>query len=168
MYFVALCGCGSRQVLFAIGKDGPRLASLHGPFPFFSCVVSFFVGVVARCLALNNGRSMFAAGVGIHPTFQLESLAAGGTTAMELGERTQNKPILFLPAKEDDGLKASSPVVQTMAKRRGVTAEHISVEFPTMPHGFVSRGRFMGPEYRIAQDRAIQLTVDFMEKHLKV
>ncbi len=99
---------------------------------------------------------------------QPEEVAAGGTTPMELIDRTQNKPILYLPAREDDDLKTSSPLVQKLAKRRALTVDDISVEFPTVPHGFVARGPFLKGEYKEAQDRAIQLTVDFLEKHLNI
>jgi dienelactone hydrolase len=123
--------------------------------------------VVGRCLALNQGRSIFAAGVGIHPSFKPEIFAAGGSNPMELAIATQNKPVLWFPAKEDDDLKPTSPFVQAMAKRRAMTPEQISIPFD-LPHGFVARGRFMGPEYKEAQEKVIGLTVDFFQQHLKV
>jgi hypothetical protein len=125
------------------------------------------VGVITRCLGLEDGRSIFAAGVGIHPSIQPEQVAAGGTTPTKLMERTQNKPILFLPAKEDD-LKTSSPIIQRLAKRRALRVNDISVEFPTVSHGFVSRGPFLVGEYKEAQEKAIQVTVTFLEQHLEV
>ena len=62
----------------------------------------------------------------------------------------------------------SSPLIQKLAKRRALRVEDISKEFPTVSHGFVARGPFLEGGYKEAQDKAIQLTVDFMERHLKV
>ena len=123
--------------------------------------------VVGRCLALNMGRSMFAAGVGIHPSFQPERFAVGGTSPMDLAKGTQNKPILLLPAKEDFDMKPSSPLVKTMAKRRAKTPDQLSIPFD-LPHGFVARGDFMGPTFKEGQEKVIQLTVDFFQHHLKL
>lgn len=122
---------------------------------------------MGRCLALNRGRSIFAAGVGIHPSFKPDIFAAGSSGPMELAVATQNKPILWLPAKEDDDLKPTSPLVKAMAKRRAMTPDQISIPFD-FPHGFVARGRFMGQEYREAQEKVIRLTVDFFDQHLQV
>jgi dienelactone hydrolase len=124
--------------------------------------------VIARCLALNNGRSVFAAGVGIHPSSKPEFCAKGGTSPEQWAANTHNKPILWLPAKEDDDLKPSSPLVQAMAKRRAMKPEQISIPFENVSHGFVARGEFLGPEYKEAQEKAIKLTVGFFQKHLNV
>jgi hypothetical protein len=110
---------------------------------------------------------MFAAGVGIHPSFQPERFAGGGTSPIDLAKATQNKPILFLPAKEDHDLKPSSSLIQAMAKRRANTPDQLSIEFD-LPHGFVARGDFMGPTFKEGQEKAIQLTVDFFQQHLKL
>jgi dienelactone hydrolase len=123
--------------------------------------------VVGRCLALNNGRSIFAAGVGIHPSLQTESFAAGGTRPIDLARATQNKPILLLASTQDNDAKPSSPIVQAMAKRRAKTPDQLSIEFD-LPHGFVARGDFMGPTFKDGQEKAIQLTVDFFLEHLKL
>ena len=95
--------------------------------------------VVGRCLGLSHGRSMFAAGVGIHPSSKPESFAKGGSSPMEWATKTQSKPILWLPAKEDDDLKPSSPLVQAMAKRRAKMPSQISIPFENFSHGFVAR-----------------------------
>lgn len=121
--------------------------------------------VVGRCLALNQGRSIFAAGVGIHPSFKPEIFAAGSSSPMELAVATKNKPVLWLPAKEDDDLKPTSPLVKVMAKRRAMTPDQLSIPFD-FPHGFVARGRFMGPDYKEAQEQVIHLTVDFFNQKL--
>ena len=132
-------------------------------------VVGFCFGgwIVARSLGLHGGQCIFRAGVGIHPAFKIEPLVRGGTSAMALGERTGTKPILLLPAKQDHDVKASNPVIQDMAKRRGTTPDKISIEFPDMPHGWVARGDFLGPQYKQAQEEAIDLTVKFIQEHLQ-
>jgi dienelactone hydrolase len=132
-------------------------------------VVGFCFGgwVVGRALSVNDTNNVFGAGVGIHPAFQIEPLAYGGTTEMELAERTRNKPVLFLPAKQDVGLKPETDVVKYMARRRAKTPDQISIPFESMPHGFVARGDFLGLQYKDAQEKAIGLTVDFLEEHIK-
>ncbi|KAL3925572.1 MAG: hypothetical protein SGILL_000323 [Bacillariaceae sp.] len=129
------------------------------------------VGVAGFCFGgWVVGRALehpfYAAGVGIHPSSKPESFAKGGSSPMEWAERTGNKPILWLPAKEDDDLKPSSPLVQAMAKRRDKTPEQISIPFEDLSHGFVARGEFMGTEYKEGQEKAIDLTVSFFKENL--
>ena len=133
-------------------------------------VVGFCFGgwVVARALALNSTNSIFGFGVGIHPGLNVESLVRGGTSEMDLAERTRNKPILFLPAKQDVLVKPTSDIVKYMARRRATSPDKISVAFESMPHGFVARGDYLGSEYKEAQEKAIELTVGFLHDHSKM
>jgi dienelactone hydrolase len=133
-------------------------------------VSGFCIGgwMVGRCLALENGQSIFSAGVGIHPSWQVEPMASGGSSEHNLAERTKNKPILLLPAKEDDALKPSSSIVQQLAKRRAMTPESISIEFPEMSHGWVARGDSSIPSVKEAQDKALHLVAAFFQEHLKL
>lgn len=134
-------------------------------------VVGFCFGgwVIARCLALNDGDSIFSCGVGIHPAWKLETLFAKPRSSEdELGERTKTKPILLLPAKQDKALMADTDIVKALAERRSMKPEEVSIEFPEMDHGFVSRGDSSDPRTKAAQDKALGLTVQFFKKHLKV
>ena len=122
--------------------------------------------VIGRALGLEN--AIFGCGVGMHPSWQPEGIVGGGTSETLLAERTKNKPILLLPAKEDNGLKPNSPIVQQLAKRRAVTPDSLSIEFPNMSHGWVVRGDSSIPDIKEAQDKALDLAVGFFQKHLKV
>ena len=132
-------------------------------------VVGFCFGgwVIARCLALDD--SVFSCGVGIHPSWQPEKFyAKPSSSEEELGERTKTKPILLLPAKQDHMLMADTEIVKALAERRSITPEEVVIEFPTMDHGFVSRGDSSDPQIKQAQDKAVGLTAEFLKKHLKV
>lgn len=134
-------------------------------------VVGFCFGgwVVARCLALNDGDSIFSCGVGIHPSWALETLYAKPRGSEdELGERTKTKPILLLPAKQDKALMADADVVKALAERRSIKPEEVSIAFPEMDHGFVSRGDSSDPRTKEAQKKALGLTAQFFMTHLKV
>ena len=132
-------------------------------------VVGFCFGgwVIARCLALEN--STISCGVGIHPSWQPEKFYAKPTTSEEeLGERTQTKPMLLLPAKQDQALMADTDIVKALAERRSIKPEEVAIAFPEMDHGFVSRGDSSDPKIKEAQERALSLTAEFLKKHLNV
>lgn len=133
-------------------------------------VVGFCFGawVVARCLALNDGDSVFSCGVGIHPSWTPEQyFAKEKSSEAVLAERTKAKPLLLLPAKEDKDLMPDSPLVKDLAEKRSMSPEEVAIAFPEMRHGFVSRGDSSDPATREAQEKALGLTVEFLEKHLK-
>jgi dienelactone hydrolase len=134
-------------------------AQTNGRIDCVSCLGFCFGGwVVARALAL----SAFKCGVGIHPSFQLETVH--GSTQVAAAENVGSKPILLLPAGNDE-LKPGHEAVQILAKARGVVQEEVSVEFPTMIHGWVTRGDSTQPDICENQLKALQMTVDFIEKH---
>ena len=100
-----------------------------------------------------------------------------------------NEPLLdYLSAeliRNDFDLKPASELVNTMKEARNQVLERLeaddgdynpkaqdipfvaSIEFPTMLHGWVSRGNPADPNVAAAQERALQLTVDFIQKHSK-
>ena len=83
-----------------------------------------------------------------------------------MAETCKSKPILLLPGSNDDGMKPNSDVVKILAGARNVPADEVSVEFPTMKHGWVIRGGGdKDPDIREAQEKALQLTCDFIKKH---
>jgi dienelactone hydrolase len=124
--------------------------------------------VVGHALGLNNGRSMFAMGVGVHPAWKPETLVPGGGTYKALGERTLNKPILFLPAKQDIDFKPDGVIVKQLAQRRAMLPEELSISFEDMDHGFVARGNPKKPGVKEAQEKAVHLVSEFFKKHMKI
>jgi dienelactone hydrolase len=127
----------------------------------FSCIGFCFGGwVVGRVLSLPD--LPFKAGVGIHPSFQPELLHLG--TPEGMAERIGTKPCLLLPAYNDD-LKTNSKVVLIMAEARGVSVDEVSIEFPTMRHGWVTRGDSANVEIAEQQELALKLSAEFLKKH---
>ncbi|CAB9500987.1 Dienelactone hydrolase family protein [Seminavis robusta] len=137
-----------------------------------SCVGFCFGGwVVGRVLGhqpqAGDSKLSFQCGVGIHPSFQPNLLHAEQMTTM--AERI-HKPILFLPAWNDGDLKPNTKIVniiqQNLTKKRQIQPqEAVSVEFPNMIHGWVSRGDPTNPAIAAEQEKALKLTVDFIQKH---
>jgi dienelactone hydrolase len=132
------------------------------------CGFCFGGWVVARALGLNGGRSVFAAGVGVHPAWKPETVVSGGGTEQALGERTRNKPVFFLPAKQDADFKPDGVIAKQLAQRRAILPEEISIVFNHMDHGFVMRGNPKKPGVKEAQGKAVQLVSEFFKKHMKI
>lgn len=134
---------------------------------YLGCVGFCFGGwTVARALGLEGG--IFSAGVGVHPAFDVEKLIKHGSGSVEtMVRRTTNKPILLLPTKQDADVKTDSKVVRQLAKRRATVPEEIAIEFPTMDHGFVSRGDLADPAIKAEQGRATEMVANFFKKHYK-
>ena len=127
-----------------------------------SCVGFCWGGwMVARSLALED--IPMKCGVGVHPSFKVESLHKGYEE--DLVKRIGTKPIRLLPAKNDPGnLKVGGMHVKALAEARGVPESEISTEFPSMKHGWVSRGG-RHPDVGKCQEEAMQIIVDFLEKN---
>lgn len=140
----------------------PWLAERVGDQMDLSCVGFCFGGwVVGRALSMID--LPFKAGVGIHPSFKPELMHLG--TEQALAERIGKKPLLLLPAWNDD-LKPNNRVVQIMAEARGVPADEVSIEeFNAMRHGWVSRGDSTDTEVAKNQDRALELAANFIMKY---
>jgi dienelactone hydrolase len=127
-----------------------------------ACVGFCYGGwMVARCAA----NKMCQASVGIHPSWKPET--AFGKAELDLAARVGTTPYLFLPAGNDD-LKPGHKVVEALAKERNVSSDKISIEFPNQVHGWVARGDPSDATIREAQDKAIKLTVDFIQEHVAV
>lgn len=126
-----------------------------------SCVGFCFGGwVAARSLAMGDipMRCM----VGAHPSFQVGRVH-GGREA-DVVEKIGAKPILLLPAGNDArSVKAGGEHVGTLAGARDVPEGEISVEFPDMKHGWVSRGDGTVPAVAKCQEEAMQAIVGFLE-----
>ena len=135
----------------------PYLRSLG--YESLGCVGFCFGGwAVAQCLALES--SPFSAGVGIHPSLNVEDLHR--RSVADLAKRVGKTPLLLLPAGNDKReVKPGGVAVRILAESRGVDESEISVEFPDQIHGFVSRG-----EPSEDQKRAIDKSTEHFIKHL--
>jgi dienelactone hydrolase len=144
-----------------------------------SCVGFCFGGwVVGRILGYSRHGGdptvSFQCGVGIHPAFISNILHGEGQLAM--AERI-HKPILLLPGWNDVDLKPGTQIVKAIQKNlaianAGADKEEpdqelpvVSIEFPTMMHGWVTRLDPADPNVAAEQERALQLTIDFILKH---
>lgn len=155
-------------------QDGNSSGAGTSPVKF--SVVGFCFGgwLVAKTLALDFASCGDASegsvaeavcGVGIHPALQVERMIYGRQEE-SLAEATKSKPILLLAAGNDDGAKPNSDVVKVLAEARKVPPGDVSVEFENMKHGWVTRGDGeKDPRIKDAQEKAFQLTTDFIEKH---
>ena len=91
----------------------------------------------------------FACGVSCHPSFQPEIIFGGSEEAVARAVG-QDVPILLMPAGNDSGkLKPGGKCMEILG------AKSESVPFPTMIHGWVTRGDRSKPKIREAQDEAI-------------
>lgn len=98
-------------------------------------------------------------GVSMHPATKLESFVFHRDETAMMGKI--NMPFLLLPAGNDEeNLKPGSPVVEKLREKGGD-----SIVFERMVHGWVSRGDIGQPDVREDIDKALDLTVKFIEKN---
>ena len=142
----------------------PWLAQ-HLPSTTVTACVGFCFGgwVIGRALAMGE-ECPFRAGIGMHPSFQPELLHLASQEALAERIAATQKPLLLLPAGNDD-LKANSKVVEILAAARKVPPEQVAIEFNTMSHGWVTRANPADPIMAEQQERALQLTAEFIETH---
>jgi dienelactone hydrolase len=164
------------QMILPFLQESTAADSGSGTTVKLSCVGFCFGGwVVGRILGhvrqAGDSALSFQCGVGIHPSFQPNLLHAEGQLAM--AERI-HKPVLFLPAWNDGDFKPGTEIITAI--QRNLAAANadkeepelpvVSIEFPTMIHGWVSRlDPTWDPNVAAEQERALQLTVDFIRKH---
>lgn len=129
-----------------------------------ACVGFCFGGwVAARSLALDE--LPIKCGVGVHPSFNVECVHFGYED--DVVKRTGTKPILLLPAGNDPRrIKVGGRHTKALAEARNVSEGTISVEFPYMKHGWVSRGDGTDQAISNCQEEAMDMVVKFMERHL--
>jgi dienelactone hydrolase len=126
-----------------------------------SCVGFCFGGwVVGRALALNGFDCQ--SGVAIHPSWKAEKLVG---SLEQLVAGVGKKPILFLPAANDVDCKVDTPLIQQLAKQRGVDPSDLSIAFEEMKHGWVTRGDDSVQEIARDIEKALNLTVKFIQEH---
>ncbi|MEM1010319.1 MAG: dienelactone hydrolase family protein, partial [Myxococcota bacterium] len=96
------------------------------PTPEIACVGFCYGGwVVARSIKLGEALGV-KAGIGIHPSYQLEKIF--GSTQEELVKHMGTTPLLLLPANNDD-LKPGAAAVATLAQKRKIPEDQLAVEF---------------------------------------
>jgi len=98
-------------------------------------------------------------GVSMHPATKLESFVFQRDETAML-EKVK-MPLLLLPAGNDEeNLKPGSAMVEKLREKGGD-----SIVFERMVHGWVSRGDIGQPAVREDIDKALDLTVKFIEKN---
>lgn len=98
----------------------------------------------------------FACGVSCHPSFQPEVLFGGSEESVARRVK-KDCPILLMPAGNDSAkLKPGGKCMQIL----GENSE--SVPFPSMIHGWVTRGDRSKPKVKAAQDEALERVKTFV------
>jgi len=99
--------------------------------------------------------------VSAHPSLQVASMFSENAT--KLVEEIKS-PQLVMPAGNDKkDVKKGGLVEQTLKK---TSIECVLEEFPTMKHGWVTRGKTDNDNVEKERNRAIDLMVNFFKKHL--
>jgi len=102
-----------------------------------------------------------AAGVSIHPSHSV-MIPQLGEDETEILEQVI-APQLLLPTMSDSDNVKPGGLTETILTEKGV--EVSIVPFTTMRHGFLTRGNMDDPEVAAEVSRAMNVTVDFLEKH---
>eukprot|EP00535_Pseudo-nitzschia_heimii_P001428 CAMPEP_0197182930 /NCGR_PEP_ID=MMETSP1423-20130617/7053_1 /TAXON_ID=476441 /ORGANISM="Pseudo-nitzschia heimii, Strain UNC1101" /LENGTH=290 /DNA_ID=CAMNT_0042633435 /DNA_START=83 /DNA_END=955 /DNA_ORIENTATION=+ len=129
-------------------------------------LVGFCYGGWVIPKVIEKVTSMVTCAVTFHPAWNLEKQLHGGDET-DLARACGSTPVLLMPAKDDpDVLKPGSEVLSILsAARNGVPEDEISIEFPIMTHGFVSRDDPSLKNQRSEQERAMGLCVNFLKEH---
>jgi len=102
-----------------------------------------------------------AAGVSVHPSHSV-MIPQLGEDETEILEQVE-APQLLLPTMSDSDNVKPGGLTETVLIEKGV--EVSIVPFTTMRHGFLTRGNMEDPEVAAEVSRAMNVTVDFLEKH---
>jgi len=100
------------------------------------------------------------AGVSIHPSHSVMIPQMGEDEAEILGQ--VEAPQLFLPTMTDSDNVKPGGLGETVLAEKGL--EVSVVPFLTMRHGFLTRGDISDPDVAAEVSRAMNVTVDFIEK----
>jgi dienelactone hydrolase len=137
----------------------PHLKSLG--FDKFA-TLGFCYGVWVQFKALNDAAVAphIVAQVCPHPSIQLEGFHGG--KGPELAGKIAC-PTLLLPARNDPDFVQSGGAVESDLRARGVVCEtHVFDQ----PHGFFVRGDVKSDAVRADVDKAFQLSLEFLQKHM--
>eukprot|EP00536_Pseudo-nitzschia_multiseries_P006557 jgi/Psemu1/193443/e_gw1.142.66.1 len=137
-----------------------------------SCVGFCYGGWVFGKLieTLAESEEVVRCCVGIHPSWNLEAKLFDGSE-ISMAKNCGTTPVLLMPAGNDsDGIKPGGDAVAILSSARG-NLEHtnISIEFPDMKHGWVTRD-VLGEDNSVQrrdQEQAIRLCCDFIRTHHK-
>ena len=131
----------------------------------FSCVGFCFGGwVIGKTIGLGVP---WKCGVGMHPAFNLEKVHGG--TEHSLAEGVGAVPYFLMPAGNDSKeVKVGGAATNIMAEARAVEESDVSLTFPKMLHGWVTRGNPKDVNIKNAQTRALNKTVEFINTYHKV
>ena len=131
-------------------------------------LVGFCYGGWVIPKVIEKATSMVTCAVTFHPAWNIEEQVYGGNVA-DLARACGSTPVLLIPAKDDpDLVKPGSEVLSILsAARNGIPEDEISIEFPDMIHGFVSRDDPSLKNQRSEQERAMNLCVNFMKENSK-
>lgn len=164
MMFSVLWACFTNMKDSKVEMDLKEVVGPALPTDKVACLGFCYGGWVAgRTVALEGFPAKI--GVGIHPSWALE--AVFGRKEEDLATAVDKSPFLFLPASNDE-LKVGNPVVEMLAKARGIEQDKVAIEFPEMVHGWVTRGDSTDEKVKEAQDKATTLAADFVKEYVKV
>lgn len=126
------------------------------------CIGSWFNG---KFLGQEmGGKNPLKGAIGCHPAWQANKIYF--KDEMDIARGVGSKPYLSLAASNDDYAKLNTPVTKFLAEQRGVAEEKVSIEFPDVVHGFVTRGDPTDEKVRAAQERAVAETIKFFDEHI--
>ncbi|KAF6002509.1 hypothetical protein F1559_003471 [Cyanidiococcus yangmingshanensis] len=106
----------------------------------------------------------FACGVSFHPSVQIEGVFQ--RDPLQLIDRATCPQLLLPSAGEPDFMKEEGDAIKKLrAKPFGASCGVKT--FPNMQHGWVNRGDRSDPQVVRDAQQALQLAVDFMQRHTK-
>merc|ERR1712224_214647 len=133
-------------------------------------IVGFCFGGWVIPKVLEKTEGLVKSAVTFHPAWDIEYKYYGKdeeTTGTNLAKACGSTPLLLMGAKNDHEMtKPGSESLAILSKARGGIPEtDISIEFPTMKHGFVSRGDPKDEDINREQEKGMCLAVDFIKNH---
>lgn len=101
------------------------------------------------------------AGIGFHPSYQVESMHGGDIK--NVAEKVTAPQILF-PAENDPAeIKEDGALIKLLQSKTGGKSE--THTFTTEVHGFMNRGDLNNPATKKAHDEVLRLTGEFLKKN---
>lgn len=133
------------------------------------CYGGWVFGKVIEQLAKDN--NMIRCCVGMHPSWNLESMLYGGSET-SMAENCGTTPVFLMPAGNDSiAIKPGGDAIAVLSSARGnIEHKDISVEFPDMKHGWVTRD---DPDLdetvrQRDQEKAMRLCCEFIRAEHKI
>jgi len=141
-----------------------------------SCIGICFGGwVVGKILGKfkishSNPKVDWKCGIGIHPSFMVESFYRLGESEEALAQsmiQNQKIPFFAIPAGDDsEKFKMGGSVTQILAEGYGVEEEEVVMVMENMKHGFITRGDGSADEeIKEAQRKTEEKVAEFICQH---